>query len=68
MDKWDRHTQWLKETRIVEEELHRRFRQYINISLCSVNLDGRFTPDQLREIADVVEERIKAKENYNGCV
>ncbi|KKM89356.1 hypothetical protein LCGC14_1249460 [marine sediment metagenome] len=63
MDKWDKHNQWLKETRISEEKLHRQFRQYINISLAGVNLDGSFTPDQLREIADVVEERIKAKEN-----
>ena len=63
MDKWDRHNQWLKETQTAEEELHRRFRQYINIGLCSIDLDGSFTPDQLREIADVTEKRINAREN-----
>lgn len=63
MDKWGRHNQWLKETSVVEDKLRNNIGQYLHIGLTGVDLDGRFTPAQLREIANVVEERINAKEN-----
>ncbi len=66
MDKWDRHNQWMKETRLAEGKLRKRIRQYINLGLCDVRLDRSFTPEDLRDIADVAEKRINAdawKEN-----
>lgn len=55
---------WLKETSLVEDDLKKYISAYIHIGMDGVSLDGKFTPVQLREIADVVEDRInKIEEN-----
>jgi len=55
---------WLKETAIAEQRLKRIIGSYISININGVSLDGSFTPSQLREIADIVENRLnKIEEN-----
>ncbi len=60
----DKENKWLKDTKLAEDKLlsyNAVFDPwYIHIGTLTVSLEGEFTPAELREIADVCEERINA--------